>query len=452
MKKSLLLSCGMLCAATTLWATAPEGNMYIIGLNGETVPSESNCLVLGERSEDDIDEGLWRWILPEYELSTTEGSITFTDGGSFTLGFDENNMFGFTNNLTISQSMIYLAQDGPAVNYNLPAGSYEIALALFEDLDGDMGGDSWMLQFKALGNVETEENLYLLGFNEYYDPSAACRFSKKEITEDGETYTMYVLPRYYVSECENGFTVYDSGLDETYGQDPAFAAMGDVTDENTFAFLGAGGEPMKCQLTEGYYDINFSMTGAMAMVSFLRCEDQTAQDELEYYLVGLNGINSIDETYKFIRKEATEEYEDEETGEMISYTTLTYTLSNVEVKEASELTVVAKDEMYVFGYNPDMAAFLPNDLNDTMPFASMVAGGEPLKCTLTAGKYDFSFSFSGVNTAMMSALISEEGAVDGISVASDAPIFYNIQGIRVANPQHGIYIKTQGGMTTKVIL
>lgn len=426
--------------------------MYVIGLNGETAPSEANCLVLGERSEDDIDEGLWRWILPEYELSTTEGSITFTDGGSFTLGFDENNMFGFTNNLTISQSMIYLAQDGPAINYNLPAGSYEIALALFEDLDGDMGGDSWMLQFKALGNVEAEENFYLLGFNEFEDPTAACRFQKEEITEDGETYVMYTLPRFLVSECENGFTIYDSGQDVTYGQDPAFSAMGDVTDENPMGFLGAGGEPMKCQLTVGYYDINFSMTGAMAMVSFIRCEDQTPQDELEYYLVGLNGVTGIDDAYKFTRTEETEEYEDEDSGEMISYTTLTYTLSGVEVKEASELTVVAQDEMYVFGYNPDMAAFLPNDLNDTMPFAGMVVGGEPLKCTLTAGKYDFNFSISGVNTAMLSALASEEGAVDGVSAASDAPVYYNLQGVRVAYPKHGIYIKTQDGKTTKVIL
>lgn len=451
MKKSLLTTCGMLCAATTLWAAAPEGNMYILGLNGETAPSEANCLVLGERSEDDIDEGLWRWMLPEFELTSTEGTITLTDGASLSLGFDENNEFGFTNDITPSQSILYLAPDGPAVNYHLPAGSYQVILALMEDIYGDMGGDSWMLQLKAIGNVDTEENFYLLGFNDYEAPSAACRFNKVEITEDGETITMYTLPRYYVSVCESGFTVYDSGVDTTYGQEAAFAAMGGVTDEAPMGFLGAGGEPMKCQLTNGYYDINFSLTGAMAMVSFLRCEDQTAQNELDYYLVGLNGVTAIDEAFKFSRTEETEEYEDEDTEEMISNTTVTYTLSNVEVKEDSQLTVVAQDEMYVFGYNPDMAAFLPNNFNDTMPFASMVAGGEPIVCTLSAGKYNFTFSISGVNTAMMSALEVEEDAVDEVSAVSGAPSYYNLQGTRVANPEKGIFIKVQDGKASKVI-
>lgn len=450
MKKSLLLTCGMLCASVTLWGAAPEGNMYIIGLNGETEPSDSNCLVLGERSEEDIDEGLWRWILPEIELTTTEGAVTFTDGASLTLGFDENNEFGFTNDITTSQGMIYLAQNGPAINYHLPTGAYQVSLALFEDLEGEMGGDTWMLQIKSLGESE-EESIYLHGFNDYLDPTAACRFSKEEITEDGETFTIYTLPRYYVSQCETGFTVYDAGQDVAYGQDENFAAMGDVTDENPMAFLGVGGDPMQCKLAEGYYDINLSMLGSMAMVSFLKCEDQTPQDELAYYLVGVNGVNTIDDTYKFIRTENSGEYTDEETGETVTYSTVTYVLSNVEVKEPATLTVVAQDMMYVFGYNSDMAAFLPNDFSSDMPFASMVAGGDPLECSLTAGIYDFNFTLSGVNTGMMSAFESEEGAVDGISEATGTAIFYNLQGVRVNNPENGIFIKIQDGRTSKVI-
>ena len=451
MKKNLLLISGILSSALTLQAAAPEGNLYILGLNGDATPSEANRLILGERDEDDIDEGIWRWSIPEINLTATEGTVTVSDGASLNLGFDENNQFGFTNDLTSSQSMIYMAQGGPAINYHLSEGPYQVMVALFEDVEGDMGGDTWILQLKSLSNEEQSENLYLLGFNGYMDPSAACSFHKIEVTEDGETFSYYTMPRYFISACDEGFTVYNAAQDVVYGQDEAFAAMGDVTDENPMAFMGAEGVPVKCSLAEGYYDVNLNMTGAMTMISFIRCDDQTAQNELSYYLVGLNGVNTIDEAYKFDRQEITEEYEDEDTGEPVTFTSVTYVLKDVEIKEACELTVVAQDNLYVFGYNPDMSAFLPNDFNNSMPFASLVAGGEALNCSLEAGRYDINFSQSGVNTGMISALPAEEDAVDSISVASGIPVFYNLQGVRVTNPENGIFIQLLNGKTTKVI-
>lgn len=450
MKRNLLLACGFLGAAATLQAAAPEGNMYILGLNGDNTPSEANCLVMGERSEDDVDEGIWRWVLPSIELTVTEGTLTLTDGVSLSLGFKEDNEYGITNDLTPAQSMLYLAQNGPAVNYALPAGEYSAILALFEDLEGDMGGDSWILQLKSLGGNQLEESIYLLGFNGNEEASAACRFQYTEFTEDGETYSMYKLPRYFVSECPDGFTVLDGKTSTVYGLNDAFG-ISEVTDESPMAFLAEEGPAVKCSLKEGYYDINLTMTGAMTMVSFIHCEDQTAQDELEYYLVGLNGVDGINDTYKFIRSVISDSYVDEDTGEVDEITTIVYSLSGIEVKEAAELTVVAQDEYYTFGYNNDMAAFLPNDFNTAMPFASLVEGGEPVNCTLEAGKYDFSFSIVGVNMGMLSALPAEEGAVDGISAASAGAVYYNLQGVRVQNPDKGLFIKVEDGKTSKVI-
>ena len=44
----------------------------------------------------------------------------------------------------------------------------------------------------------------------------------------------------------------------------------------------------------------------------------------------------------------------------------------------------------------------------------------------------------------------EETIVDG---SEDAPVeYYNLQGVRVVNPERGLYIKRQGGKTTKVVL
>lgn len=41
----------------------------------------------------------------------------------------------------------------------------------------------------------------------------------------------------------------------------------------------------------------------------------------------------------------------------------------------------------------------------------------------------------------------------GADLDSDAPAeYFNLQGIRVANPGHGVYLRRQGTRTTKVTL
>ena len=41
--------------------------------------------------------------------------------------------------------------------------------------------------------------------------------------------------------------------------------------------------------------------------------------------------------------------------------------------------------------------------------------------------------------------ISEEGEVV-------APVYYNLQGVRVAEPQHGLYIKVTGNKSEKILV
>ena len=44
-------------------------------------------------------------------------------------------------------------------------------------------------------------------------------------------------------------------------------------------------------------------------------------------------------------------------------------------------------------------------------------------------------------------------AIDVIEVDVNAPVeYYNLQGIKVANPEKGIFIKKQGKKATKVVL
>lgn len=45
------------------------------------------------------------------------------------------------------------------------------------------------------------------------------------------------------------------------------------------------------------------------------------------------------------------------------------------------------------------------------------------------------------------------GAVNGIEVDENAPaVYYNLQGVRVANPENGLFIVVKGGKSTKVVL
>ena len=80
------------------------------------------------------------------------------------------------------------------------------------------------------------------------------------------------------------------------------------------------------------------------------------------------------------------------------------------------------------------------------------------------GNSDNLMTVSGINEGTMyvvkfnaltnSLTVSEdiESAVEAIEVATEAPIYFNLQGVKVANPEHGIYVKVVNGVATKVVL
>ena len=48
--------------------------------------------------------------------------------------------------------------------------------------------------------------------------------------------------------------------------------------------------------------------------------------------------------------------------------------------------------------------------------------------------------------------ITETG-IDGVTVDENAPVeYFNLQGVRVANPENGLYIRRQGNQATKVLV
>lgn len=49
-------------------------------------------------------------------------------------------------------------------------------------------------------------------------------------------------------------------------------------------------------------------------------------------------------------------------------------------------------------------------------------------------------------------VVLEESGVEGIATENAAPVYYNLQGVRVANPENGLFIKRQGTKAEKVAL
>lgn len=73
------------------------------------------------------------------------------------------------------------------------------------------------------------------------------------------------------------------------------------------------------------------------------------------------------------------------------------------------------------------------------------------KCEITAyptGAPDKKFSFK-----LTMQYPQDPGAVDGIEMDSDvAPVYYNLQGVRVENPENGLYIVKRGNKVSKTII
>ena len=72
------------------------------------------------------------------------------------------------------------------------------------------------------------------------------------------------------------------------------------------------------------------------------------------------------------------------------------------------------------------------------------------KTIVISGSLEAYFSAPGVKNAVYVSGLDESG-IDNITTDSNAPAeYYNLQGVRVANPEAGLYIRRQGNNVTKV--
>ena len=70
------------------------------------------------------------------------------------------------------------------------------------------------------------------------------------------------------------------------------------------------------------------------------------------------------------------------------------------------------------------------------------------------GKYDikgFISSYNG-NFQVLAAEFAEANAIEGIDAENAPAEYFNLQGVRVENPENGLFIRRQGNKVEKVIV
>ncbi|MCH5214052.1 MAG: hypothetical protein J1E97_02570 [Muribaculaceae bacterium] len=444
MKKNLL--CMMLLTSASAFAAAPQTGFYLSGINGETSATANNTLTYVAGDAEDEEEGIYRFINEEMTVNSCESGFVAIGIEGMKLGYDAQNIISAENMINDYATIGYLTEGGPAYNCQLTPGTYKVILASYQE--DETVPMTWSIMFTSLSSGDNVQSYYLLGFNNEDEPSQSNMFirEEEEDEEGGEPIIMYTFPKFYISET-SGFWVADKNFKEVFG-----AMGGDpISDEMPFAIMVPDGAPVASNLTPGYYTVNFSPMGAMGMISFLLCEDQTPADQCTYYLTGFGG-----DPVKFERIVEKSEYVDEETGETITSESINYVIEKVHLTSCPDGFLIESegDQLFTFGLNLDMAAFFGDTVseeNSGIGFLGIY--GNPIKWNMAENDYTVTFFTSGtLGNVTFTVYGTDNDSVEGIEAEdTTVPVYYNLQGQKVVNPDKGIFIRVTGNKVEKIV-
>ena len=101
---------------------------------------------------------------------------------------------------------------------------------------------------------------------------------------------------------------------------------------------------------------------------------------------------------------------------------------------------IAENESVVAGGKYEVETFIPG-VNASGAYSWMIAAGSCLDLTLDLNEMTLKVEEA-----------SETNGVNGINVENGAAVYYNLQGVKVANPENGLYIKVVNGKAAKVLV
>ena len=441
---SMMMSAFGLMAQTE--ATPPQTGFFISGINGVTTANENNTLNYVPGNEDDEEEGIYRYMNDNIIVEGETETITIEGFEGMTIGYDPNNFMGMPNILNDKSSSLYLTEGGNPINFELPAGSYNVILASMQDFE-DETKLSWMIQFSNNDQSEPIISYYIVGLNEEEEPAQSNQFVRTVLEDEEGESVMYTYPKFYFSG-EGSFQVLNSDGSEIYGgADPVTESEG-----MGFAMLTAGGDPVELEISEGFYSLNFAPMGGMAIITFIRCEDQTPADECTYYLSGFG--NDI----KFERVVEQSSYEDEDTGETIESESITYVIEKVHLSSCQEgfLINAEEEQLFSFGLYNAMAAILGSTITNETGMAMIGINGEPIGWEMDENDYTVTFFVNGTAGYIAFEVYgsSEEDPDAAVEKIGDdfnqTPIYFDLMGRKINNPEKGIFIKKVGNKSIKV--
>lgn len=450
MKKFLLT--GMVMSAIGMMAQTeanpPQTGFYISGINGVTQATESNTLTYVPGNEDDVEEGIYRYMNDDVIVEGETETITIVGFEGMEIGYDADNFMGMPNILSNMSNRLYLTENGEPINVELPSGSYKVILSSMTDFD-DETRLTWMIQFTNNDSSEPIMSYYIIGLNDEEVPAQSNQFVSQVLLDEdtGEESTMYTYPKFYISG-EGSFQIINNDSSEVYG------GMTPVTESEGmgFAMLTADGDPVEVELSEGYYSINFAPMEGMAFLTFNRCEDQTPVDECTYYLSGFG------DDIKFERIVEETSYEDEDTGEVIEESYVNYFIKNVHLSSCPDGFLINAEEgqLFSFGLYSAMAAMLGSTVTNENGMAMICINGDPIGWEMEENDYNVTFYVNGTAGYIAFELYDEDedpdASVDSIgNEMNHTTVYFDLQGRKINNPDKGIFIKKTGNKTIKIV-
>lgn len=297
---------------------------------------------------------------------------------------------------------------------------------------------------EASAPVEVPTNLYLLGdtyawnqeYVSYWNPAEALAFTA---TDQEGVFTIEAVQFNNVTSYFTFTNILDEDWDVindgTHRYCPVtMLAAASVASENPFR-LGTFEEdaPDSWTITPGVYDITVdfeTMTFTVAVSDVEAVQPPTVTVPEALYLIGNFPTNpdaaswDISNTLAFTAGEegvfTLTGAELSSAGGGLAY----FGLLNIKATTWDDITLENR-------YGPEVDSAVSFTAPNAFDFSSFSWNIEP-------GFYDFTVDF---NTLEMTVTESESEAVKGLNtVNAEENVYYNLQGVRVANPQKGIYI------------
>lgn len=369
---------------------------------------------------------------------TYKGEIK-TSGGNTIYYWDLNDISDYTTTSTLNRYHFTIADcEVEPFEYSVDwIATFESIEALTENKDWKDDGEN---DIDEEGEVEytfinESTNQGYLSFDEMYDASAVGhtlilkddvvftdRKPTKNVTIKGETGNEKLIQNFnnkLLFACGSRFAL--ENLIVTAQNGPGSTPMFEVAKNNPLILTDVTFDGIKSSHSEGI--INIKTDGALNLtnVNFVNCEGSTLNALCKVGATKTLNLTGKNEGLKVYVEAAGCINASELTNEQ----PIVLTLSEI-LTESPAARSLSENDVIVNGCD------------------------DPSKFDLTNSGY----KLVGENGNLVLAKAGDTTAIDEIGVdGEDAPVeYYNVQGIRVENPEHGLYIKRQGNKVSKVIL